>query len=135
MSSSFAPFPPCLLVVTSDSHLHVWGDGKDPFPYAEGQAPPERLQLTSSSSVLLQEMDNAGVGGALIVQVECMTSLHLLRGTLLQGRVFMSVSRLQYMLCSVTHQILFEHCGPFSVHNIGVGLLFELVLRYGPIVV
>lgn len=51
-----------------DSHLHVWGDGKDPFPYAEGQAPPERLQLSSSPSVLLREMDNAGVAGALIVQ-------------------------------------------------------------------
>ncbi|CAM9295878.1 unnamed protein product [Ascophyllum nodosum] len=51
-----------------DSHLHVWGDGKAPFPYAEGQEPPERLQQSSGPDTLLVEMDKAGVGGALIVQ-------------------------------------------------------------------
>ncbi|CAM9162126.1 unnamed protein product [Pylaiella littoralis] len=51
-----------------DSHLHVWGDGKGSFPYAEGQEPPERLRASSSPEVLIQEMDEAGVGGALIVQ-------------------------------------------------------------------
>lgn len=66
----------------------MWGDGKDPFPYAEGQAPPERLQLTSSPSVLLQEMDKAGVGGALVVQVGFITSLRrLLHFALPEGRI------------------------------------------------
>eukprot|EP00903_Cladosiphon_okamuranus_P019921 g18308.t1 len=53
---------------TIDSHLHVWGDGKGSFPYAPGQEPPERLRGSSGPEVLLQEMDKAGVGGALIVQ-------------------------------------------------------------------
>lgn len=47
----------------------MWGDGKAPFPYAEGQEPPERLRESSSPEVLFREMDKAGVGGALIVQV------------------------------------------------------------------
>jgi len=54
-----------------DSHLHVWGDGKGAFPYASGQEPPDRLRDSSGPDTLLQEMDKAGVGGALIVQV-CM---------------------------------------------------------------
>ncbi|CAM9893056.1 unnamed protein product [Laminaria digitata] len=54
---------------TVDSHLHVWGDGRAPFPYAEGQEPPERLRESSNPEVLCREMDKAGVGGALIVQV------------------------------------------------------------------
>lgn len=58
-----------VLLCLPDSHLHVWSDGKPPFPYAEGQEPPERLQSSSGPSVLLREMDTAGVGGALIVQV------------------------------------------------------------------
>lgn len=53
----------------ADSHLHVWGDGKAPFPYAEGQDPPERLRSTSGPERLLEEMATAGVDGALIVQV------------------------------------------------------------------
>lgn len=65
-------FPSAYVVVNTiseDSHLHVWGDGKGSFPYAEGQEPPERLRASSSPEVLIQEMDEAGVGGALIVQV------------------------------------------------------------------
>jgi len=57
------------IMCAADSHLHVWGDGKDPFSYAEGQDPPERLQQSSGPETLLVEMDKAGVGGALIVQV------------------------------------------------------------------
>lgn len=53
----------------ADSHLHVWGDGSAPFPYAEGQEPPQRLRQSGTPETLLAEMDNAGVGGALIVQV------------------------------------------------------------------
>lgn len=52
-----------------DSHLHVWGNGKTPFPYADGQEPPDRLRESSDPETLLEEMDKAGVGGALIVQV------------------------------------------------------------------
>lgn len=57
------------IMCVADSHLHVWGDGKDPFSYAEGQDPPGRLQQSSGPETLLVEMDKAGVGGALIVQV------------------------------------------------------------------
>ena len=57
-----------------DSHLHVWGDGKGSFPYASGQEPPERLRDSSGPDTLLQEMDKAGVGGALIVQVRMQES-------------------------------------------------------------
>lgn len=52
-----------------DSHLHVWGDGTPPYPYAAGKEPPERLRESSSAERLIGEMDNAGIGGALIVQV------------------------------------------------------------------
>lgn len=52
-----------------DSHLHVWGDGTAPYPYAAGKEPPERLRESSSAERLIGEMDNAGIGGALIVQV------------------------------------------------------------------
>lgn len=58
-----------------DSHLHVWGDGKGSFPYASGQEPPERLRDSSGPDTLLQEMDKAGVGGALIVQVRMQESV------------------------------------------------------------
>lgn len=61
-----------------DSHLHVWGDGKGSFPYAEGQEPPDRLRASSSPDVLIQEMDKAGVGGALIVQVSSITEAHII---------------------------------------------------------
>lgn len=56
------------LIFLSDSHLHVWGDGEAPFPYAEGQEPAERLRGSSNPGALIAEMDQAGVGGALIVQ-------------------------------------------------------------------
>jgi len=51
-----------------DSHLHVWSDGKDPFPYAPGCEPPEELRKEATVEKLLHEMDAAGVSGALIVQ-------------------------------------------------------------------
>ncbi|CAM9124319.1 unnamed protein product [Ectocarpus sp. 4 AP-2014] len=51
-----------------DSHLHIWGEGKPPFPYASGQEPPERLRESCGPETLIQEMDDAGIGGALIVQ-------------------------------------------------------------------
>lgn len=54
-----------------DSHLHVWASKQEAetgFPYAEGQEPPEALGSIASSSALLQQMDNSGVSGALIVQ-------------------------------------------------------------------
>lgn len=58
-----------VLPFAPDSHLHVWGDGEPPFTYASGQEPPERLRASSSPETLIGEMDKAGVGGALIVQV------------------------------------------------------------------
>lgn len=58
-----------LFILASDSHLHIWGEGKPPFPYASGQEPPERLRESCGPETLIQEMDDAGIGGALIVQV------------------------------------------------------------------
>ncbi|CAN0399553.1 unnamed protein product, partial [Ectocarpus sp. 13 AM-2016] len=55
-------------ILASDSHLHIWGEGKPPFPYASGQEPPERLRKSCGPETLVQEMDDAGIGGALIVQ-------------------------------------------------------------------
>ncbi len=31
-----------------DSHLHVWTDGRAPFPFAEGQGAPPGLQQSGS---------------------------------------------------------------------------------------
>jgi len=52
-----------------DSHLHVWASSKEAaqqFPYA--QDPPESLRDRASTDVLLHEMKEAKVDGALIVQ-------------------------------------------------------------------
>mmetsp|Transcript_11327 Transcript_11327/g.16709 ORF Transcript_11327/g.16709 Transcript_11327/m.16709 type:complete len:370 (-) Transcript_11327:34-1143(-) len=53
-----------------DSHLHVWGNGKEPFAFAAGQDPPNSLKETSSAESLLEQMGAAPfpVSGALIVQ-------------------------------------------------------------------
>ena len=71
---SLAPFsvvamaPPLKII---DSHLHVWANEQEAssrFPYAPGQEPPESLRNEASISSLLQQMDQSGVDGALIVQ-------------------------------------------------------------------
>mmetsp|Transcript_26938 Transcript_26938/g.56400 ORF Transcript_26938/g.56400 Transcript_26938/m.56400 type:complete len:320 (+) Transcript_26938:96-1055(+) len=51
-----------------DSHLHVWANQQESqtFPYT--QAPPEELQDRASTAELLQQMDQNGIDGALIVQ-------------------------------------------------------------------
>lgn len=52
-----------------DSHLHVWASSDEvvtKFPYF--QDPPENLKDRASTLNLLQEMEAAGVDGALIVQ-------------------------------------------------------------------
>ena len=54
-----------------DSHLHVWANKKESatqFPYSEGGEPPESLQDVASTSSLLEQMDQNGVDGSLIVQ-------------------------------------------------------------------
>ena len=52
-----------------DSHLHVWSDGSDPFPYASSVSPPpENLIDTSNYDDLLANMNESGVQKALIVQ-------------------------------------------------------------------
>mmetsp|Transcript_38506 Transcript_38506/g.94724 ORF Transcript_38506/g.94724 Transcript_38506/m.94724 type:complete len:347 (-) Transcript_38506:114-1154(-) len=51
-----------------DSHLHVWSDGKAPFPWAAGNEPPKDLQGAATVESLLGDMDKSGVAGALIVQ-------------------------------------------------------------------
>ena len=48
-----------------DSHLHVWADDPDTYPYREGQAMPT---ARGNAEFLLGLMDDAGVDGALIVQ-------------------------------------------------------------------
>jgi len=52
-----------------DSHLHVWADKSEAesnFPY--DQTPPESLQNVATPEALIEQMDSAGVNGALIVQ-------------------------------------------------------------------
>ncbi|KAL7438319.1 hypothetical protein ACHAXM_006302 [Skeletonema potamos] len=52
-----------------DSHLHVWADESEAesnFPY--DQPPPESLQNVATPEALIEQMDSAGVNGALIVQ-------------------------------------------------------------------
>lgn len=49
-----------------DSHLHVWSDGKQPFPWEV--EPPEALKVTATVEKLLHAAKEAGVSGALIVQ-------------------------------------------------------------------
>lgn len=53
-----------------DSHLHVWASSAEStdYPYAPNQTPPDALIDTSSTSSLLEQMSEAGVDGALIVQ-------------------------------------------------------------------
>jgi predicted TIM-barrel fold metal-dependent hydrolase len=55
---------------TIDSHLHVWASSaeSETYPYAPNQTPPDALLDISSTSSLLEEMSQAGVDGALIVQ-------------------------------------------------------------------
>ena len=50
-----------------DSAVHVWSDGKPPFPW-EGAPPPVALQLAATHEALAQLARQAGVAGALIVQ-------------------------------------------------------------------
>ncbi|KAK1743150.1 2-amino-3-carboxymuconate-6-semialdehyde decarboxylase [Skeletonema marinoi] len=52
-----------------DSHLHVWAsksEAESNFPY--DQPPPESLQNNATPEALIEQMDKAGVDGALIVQ-------------------------------------------------------------------
>lgn len=49
-----------------DSHLHVWSDGKPPFPFQK-QEPPADI-LNSQAELLTEHQKMSNVGGALIVQ-------------------------------------------------------------------
>lgn len=55
-----------------DSHLHVWATAEEAssnFPYSgPDQVPPPNLQNVASPEALLEQMNDAGVDGALIVQ-------------------------------------------------------------------
>ncbi len=66
------PFPTTAMSnkLVIDSHLHVWASSQETksFPYAEGQDPPESLKDSASISRLLEQMQENGVDGALIVQ-------------------------------------------------------------------
>jgi predicted TIM-barrel fold metal-dependent hydrolase len=55
---------------TIDSHLHVWANAKESkdYPYAPEQTPPPQIIDVASTDALLQQMSEAGVDGALIVQ-------------------------------------------------------------------
>ena len=68
-TSSGTAAGPALRVI--DSHLHVWAspdEASSAFPYAKGQEPPESLQDVASTAALIEQMDEHGVAGALIVQ-------------------------------------------------------------------
>ena len=49
-----------------DSHLHIWSDGTDPYPWAV--EPPEQLQKAATTEQLRIKAREAGVTGALIIQ-------------------------------------------------------------------
>lgn len=51
-----------------DSHLHVWANTKEASSFPHVQDPPEHLRDCGCTDVLLREMKEAGVDGALIVQ-------------------------------------------------------------------
>ena len=52
-----------------DAHVHIWGAGEAPFPYAVGAPlPPAGMQASSGNAALLYQLDCAGVAGALIIQ-------------------------------------------------------------------
>ncbi len=57
-----------------DAHLHIWSDGKAPYPWAEGHEPGRPISEPSlgddraTAEALLDHMDRAVVAGALIVQ-------------------------------------------------------------------
>ena len=53
-----------------DSHLHVWASAAESatYPYAPNQTPPDSVIDISCTSSLLEQMSQAGVDGALIVQ-------------------------------------------------------------------
>lgn len=70
-SSLTTPTATALEMKTIDSHLHVWASSAESreYPYASpDQTPPDALIDISSTSSLLQQMSEAGVDGALIVQ-------------------------------------------------------------------
>lgn len=51
-----------------DSHLHVWADKSEAESFPYDQPPKEALQDVATPEALIDQMDNAGVNGALIVQ-------------------------------------------------------------------
>eukprot|EP00465_Bigelowiella_longifila_P011366 CAMPEP_0185265014 /NCGR_PEP_ID=MMETSP1359-20130426/25982_1 /TAXON_ID=552665 /ORGANISM="Bigelowiella longifila, Strain CCMP242" /LENGTH=331 /DNA_ID=CAMNT_0027854041 /DNA_START=1 /DNA_END=996 /DNA_ORIENTATION=- len=52
--------------VTFDSHIHVWGDGTQPYPYDND--PPDVLRKICDAEKFVANAKNAQVSGALIVQ-------------------------------------------------------------------
>ena len=50
-----------------DSHLHVWSDGKEPYPWVV--EPPEELKTTATFETLRDAAQAAGVKGALTTAV------------------------------------------------------------------
>ncbi|GAB5029448.1 amidohydrolase family protein [Nannochloropsis oceanica] len=63
-SSDEGTFPYRLI----DSHHHVWTDGEEPFPYANGQSAPPGLQDSGTAEKFLTLAAAAGVERSLIVQ-------------------------------------------------------------------
>jgi predicted TIM-barrel fold metal-dependent hydrolase len=59
MSTAAAP-------VRIDSHLHIWSDGEEPYPWAV--PPPDELKDAATAENLVASARKAGVSGALIVQ-------------------------------------------------------------------
>lgn len=54
---------------TIDAHVHLWGTGDAPFPYAAGAPlPPAGMEASSDITALQRQLDGAGVLGALVVQ-------------------------------------------------------------------
>jgi len=61
--------PAKVATMAIDSHVHVWSDGADPFPWAEGYEPPADMQGgIAGPEALLARMERSSVGGALVVQ-------------------------------------------------------------------
>jgi predicted TIM-barrel fold metal-dependent hydrolase len=58
-----APRPPVV-----DAHVHVWTDGKAPFPYAHPYKPGDVPKAAGTVEMLLDDMDRHGVSHAVLVQ-------------------------------------------------------------------
>lgn len=55
-----------------DAHMHVWSDGKGPFPYAHPYGNDfTGAKYAATDDILVEDMDNNGVTHSILVQTVC----------------------------------------------------------------